>query len=98
MTSSNPDKPTDIIVDGNESDKRLDIIVNGTRHPVPDDEVSFDQVVNIAYPDGGRGPLITYTVNFYNGAGCPPEGKLTKNQKVKVKDGTVFNVTRTDRS
>ena len=81
-----------------DADKNFDIIVNGTSYPVPDDEVSFDQVVDIAYPDGGRGPLITYTVNFFNGAGRPPEGKLTKNQKAKIKDGTVFNVTRTDRS
>lgn len=81
-----------------DTDKGFDIIVNGTNHHVPNDEVSFDQVVDIAYPDGGRGPLITYTVDFYNGAGRPPEGKLTEGQKAKVKDGTVFNVTRTDRS
>ncbi|MYA29172.1 MAG: hypothetical protein F4Z24_07820 [Nitrospira sp. SB0666_bin_27] len=81
-----------------DADKGFDIIVNGTNHSVPNDEVSFDQVVDIAYPSGGRGPLITYTVDFYNGAGRPPEGKLTKDQKAKIKDGTVFNVTRTDRS
>ena len=79
--------------------KDFNIIINGTTYPVPNDEVSFDEVVDLAYPDGGRGPLITYTVNFYNGAGRPPEGKLTqKGPKAKVKDGTVFNVTRTDRS
>lgn len=82
----------------NDPDKKIDIIVNGTSHPVSGDEVSFDQVVDIAYPDGGRGPLITYTVNYYNGAGRPPEGKLIEGQEAKVKDGTVFNVTRTDRS
>ena len=82
----------------NDADKQIDIIVNGTTYQVPNDEVSFDQVVDIAYPDGGRGPLITYTVNFYNGAGRPPEGKLIEGQEAKVKDGTVFNVTRTDRS
>ena len=81
-----------------DANKRFDIIVNGTPHAVASDEVSFDQVVDLAYPDGGRGPLITYTVNFYNGTGRPPEGKLTKGQKAKVGDGTVFNVTRTDRS
>ena len=81
-----------------DTDKSFDIIVNGTNYPVPNDEVSFDQVVDLAYPDGGRGPLIKYTVDYYNGAGRPPEGKLTENQKAKVKDGTVFNVTRTDRS
>ncbi|MDE2751326.1 MAG: multiubiquitin domain-containing protein [Gemmatimonadota bacterium] len=81
-----------------DADKNFDIIVNGTDHAVPNDEVSFDAVVDIAYPDGGRGPLITYTVDFYNGGGRPTEGKLTQGQSAKVKDGTVFNVTRTDRS
>ena len=81
-----------------DADKSFDIIVNGAPYTVPSDEVSFDQVVDLAFPHGGRGPLITYTVTFYNGAGRPPEGKLTKGQKAKVKNGTVFNVTRTDRS
>ena len=82
----------------NDLDRRINIIVNGTTYPVSNEDVSFDQVVNLAYPDGGRGPLITYTVNFYNGAGRPSEGKLTKGQQIKVRDRTVFNVTRTDRS
>lgn len=82
----------------NDFDKGIRIIVDGTPHVVPGDEVSFDEVVDLAYPDGGRGPLITYTVTFYNGGGRPPEGALTEGEKAKVKDGTVFNVTRTDRS
>lgn len=81
-----------------DPDKAFDIIINGTPFDVPNDEVSFDEVVDLAYPDGGRGPLITYTVNYYNGGGRPPEGKLIEGEKAKVKDGTVFNVTRTDRS
>ena len=81
-----------------DADKGFDIIIDGTTYRVPRDEISFDEVVDLAYPDGGRGPLIRYTVNFYNGSGRPPEGKLTKGQKAKIKDGTVFNVTRTDRS
>ena len=81
-----------------DADKGFEIIVDGTKHRVPNDEVSFDEVVDLAYPDGGRGPLIKYTVNFYNGGGRKPEGKLTEGEMAKVKDGTVFNVTRTDRS
>lgn len=81
-----------------DPNKTFDIIVNGTHCLVANVEVSFDEVVDLAYPDGGRGPLITYTVNYYNGAGRPPEGKLTKGQSAKIMDGTVFNVTRTDRS
>ena len=56
---------------GNDTDQQSDIIVNGTSYPVSGDEVSFDQVVDIAYPDGSRGPLITCTVNFYSSAGRP---------------------------
>ena len=59
-----------------DPDKRIRIIVDGTPHVVPTDEVTFDEVVALAYPDGGRGDFITYTVTFYNGAGRPPEGGL----------------------
>ena len=74
------------------------IIINGTPHRVHDDVVTFDQVVDLAYPDGGRGPLITYTVDYYNAPRRPSEGKLTEGQRVKIGNRTVFNVTRTDRS
>ena len=83
---------------GGDSEKGFRIIVDGTPHVVPTDEVTFDEVVSLAYPDGGRGNLITYTVTFYDGGGRPPEGALAEGEKAKVKDGTVFNVTRTDRS
>ena len=81
-----------------QTEKGFDIIIDGTPDRVPTDEVTFDHVVDFAFPDGGRGPLITYTVVFYNGGGRPPEGKLVEGKQAKVKDGTVFNVTRTDRS
>ena len=79
-------------------EKGFEIIVNGREYPVDGDEVSFDQVVDIAYPDGGRGELISYTILYYDGGGRETEGGLSEGDEVKVKDGTVFNVTRTDRS
>ena len=81
-----------------DSEKEIQIVVNGTSHVVQTDEVTFDNVVDLAYPDGARGDLVTYTVTFYDGAGRPPEGVLAEGEKAKVKNGTVFNVTRTDRS
>lgn len=79
-------------------DKGFDIIVNGRTHTVEQDEVTFDEVVDLAYPEGGRGELISYTVLFYEAGGREQDGGLNEGEKVKVKDGTVFNVTRTDRS
>lgn len=78
--------------------KGFDIIVNARTYTVDKDEITFDEVVNLAYPEGGRGELISYTVLFYEGGGREKEGGLNEGEKVKVKDGTVFNVTRTDRS
>ena len=79
-------------------DKQFRIIVEGVPRVVLSDELTFDEVVDLAYPDGGRGPQISYTVTFENGGGRPVEGTLVDGEKVKVKDGTEFSVTRTDRS
>lgn len=78
--------------------KAYEIIVNGRPANVQSDEVSFDMIIDIAYPDRGRGQYISYTVTYYNGGGRPDKGGLAKGEEAKVKDGTVFNVTRTDRS
>ena len=79
-------------------DKGFTIVINGREYIVDTDEVSFDYVIHKAYPDGGRGDLISYTVLFYEGGGRPTEGGVDEGEDVKVKDGTIFNVTRTDRS
>ena len=94
--TGDPKEPTD--------DKPLHIIVNGRTTPVNSDEVSFDQIVNLAFPDGDRGPQIDYTVTFYNGGGPEKEGGMSEGDppvKIESQPGhplTVFNVTRTDRS
>ena len=82
-----------------EAHKRINIIVNGTTTSVDSgDELSYDQVLELAFPQGERGPNIEYTVTFYNGGGRIDQGGLSEGEHVKIKSGTVFNVTRTDRS
>ena len=80
------------------NDKNFTIVINGREYTVDTDTVSFDYVVDKAYPDGGRGDLISYTVLFYEGGGRPTEGGVDEGEAVKVKNGTIFNATRTDRS
>jgi hypothetical protein len=79
--------------------KHTTIIVDGTEHEWAEKEISYEQVVNLAYdnnPPTGENVLIT--VGYHRGHGEKPEGDLSPGQSVKVKDGMVFDVTATDRS
>ena len=80
------------------------IVVNGREKLIPsnelspDGELSFKQVVSLAYNAPPSGPDIVFTMSYRNGAGRPSDGRLVVGQSVKVKEGTVFNVSFTDKS
>ena len=77
-------------------DKQITIIVNGREKVVTKKELSFEEVVALAdnLPSGEN---ILYTITYRKAEG-KPEGTLVEGDKVKVKDGTIFNVTVTDKS
>ena len=77
---------------------RIDIYVNGRKKTVYSDELTFSEVVVLAFNPVPSGPNIEITVTFRNGAGRPPEGRLLAGNSVKVRGGTVFNVRATDKS
>ncbi len=77
--------------------KEFTIIVNGREKKVTTKELSFDQVVALAFNPPPTGPNIVITVTFRN-AEDQKSGTLTKGQTVTIKDGTIFNVTATDKS
>ena len=66
----------------------------------PDGEITFDQVVGVARDECGlpSGPFIEYEVYYDNAIARPENGRLSSGQSVKIQDGTVFNVTYTDKS
>ncbi len=74
------------------------IIVNAREKKWEKKTISFDQVVKLAYPTPPAGQCIVYTVTYHNGPRANPEGTMVDGDKVKVKDGMVFNVQYTDKS
>lgn len=78
--------------------KVVTIVVNGEPHEVPKDEITFAEVVSLAYPDGRQSSTIVYSVTYRKGPEPKPKGILPEGGSVKVKDGMVFDVRVTDKS
>lgn len=78
--------------------KPVTIVVNGEQHEVPKDEITFAEVVALAFPDGPQGPNYIYSVTYRKGPDHKPKGILAEGGSVKVKDGMIFDVRVTDKS
>lgn len=78
--------------------KILEIIINGQKVEVNEKRLSFKQVVILAFPNAQFGPNIVYTVTYKDGPRPNPKGVMVEGDVVKIKNGMVFNVTRTDKS
>jgi len=86
-------------IDSKDKDKTVTIIVNGREKPWPkNSDISYDQVVRLAFDPPPTGDGVQITVQYTRGEGHKPSGTLVKGQSVKVKDGMVFDVTATNRS
>jgi hypothetical protein len=81
-----------------EEKKSDTIVVNGRPHPWGEKEISFEQVVALAYPNPPQGGNIEYTVSYRRAQGNKPDGTLKAGESVKVKVGMIFDVTATDLS
>lgn len=77
-------------------DKTFTVIVNGRQRNVTDHKLTYQQVVKLAFPDDQPDPNILYTVAYANPHG--KDGTLTDGQDVTIKEGMVFNVSKTNRS
>lgn len=75
------------------------IVVNAQEKTITSKEVTFEQVVVLAY-DGSppQGDNWVFTVTYRRGSDGSPQGSLVAGATVKVKKGMVFNVTATDKS
>lgn len=78
--------------------KLVTIIVEGTPHEWPKDEISYAEVVTLEVPDYPQHPEITYSVKYKRGHGNKPEGVLAPGETVRVKEGMIFSVSETGQS
>ena len=78
-------------------DRSTTIFVNGRERTFAGSEISFAQVVELANLGPG-GENIVFTVTYKRGQGHKPEGTMVDGDTVKVKEGMMFSVTRTDKS
>jgi len=77
-------------------DKIITIIVNGRPREVTEHKLTYFEVIQLAYPGEQPSDGVVYTVTFSNPHG--KDGTLVEGKDVKIKDGGIFNVARTDKS
>jgi len=84
--------------DGEKPQMKVTIFVNGTPHGEDKNEITYSEVVTLAFPDYPQHPERTYSVTYERGHGEKPEGILSPGGTVKVKDGMRFTVKHTGQS
>lgn len=76
-----------------------EITVNSRQEFVASNEVTFEQVVRLAYPDPSPETNVVYSVTYRHVASTPHAGELAAGGSVEVKHhGSIFNVARTIQS
>jgi hypothetical protein len=92
--STQNDKPND----GPHQPKVIEIVVNGRAKTVTKKELSYEDVVRLAFDDAFQNPNTIYTLTYKRGDGAKPEGSMVAGDSVKTKAGMIFNVFHTTRS
>lgn len=86
-----PDHPDD-------QPREITVVINARERTITDKELTFEQLVTLAFPTAPTGENVLFTISFRRGHGNKPEGSLLAAETVKTKDGMVFVVSATDKS
>ncbi len=81
-----------------ESPVKIQIIVNGREKIWTEQDISFDQVIILAFGSISPDPNVVYTVTYKFIDGDRRGGSMVKGDSIKVKKGMIFNATSTNRS
>jgi hypothetical protein len=74
------------------------IFVNAREKHVTAKQLSYTDVVRLAFEDAVFNENTAYTVTYRSGRGHKLQGSMVEGDTVKVREGMKFNVTRTDKS
>ena len=74
------------------------IIVNGKEKPWDKKQISFAEVIILAFGAYNDTPTMVYTVGYEDGPKQNPEGSMVKGATVFVKNKMIFHATATDKS
>lgn len=78
--------------------KIFNIIVNTRPKVFNEKEISFKQVVLLAWENAVFNDIVEYTISYSKGEDKKPKGTLTEGKSIHVKEGMVFDVERANKS
>lgn len=81
-----------------DKEVKVTLIVNGRQKTWTEREITFEQIVTLAFGNYDPNPNKVYTVTYDRGPHKNPEGSMVKGDSVFVKNKMIFNVTCTDKS
>jgi hypothetical protein len=78
--------------------KEYTIIVNGEQKTEPKEVLTFVDVLDLAFPPPRPIPNKDFSITYKNAKSIPHHGQLHPGGKVEIKNGTIFDVTPTNKS
>ena len=74
------------------------VIVNGRPRTVEQRQLTFEQIVSLAFPDDPATPETIHTVTYSHAVAPKPTGSLHPGETLTIKNGTILSVTATVKS
>ena len=78
--------------------KTVTIIINGRKHEVEKKKLTFEEIVVLSFGEYKPNDNTAYTVTYSKGIDKKPKGQLVAGDNVMIKEGMIFNVSRTNKS
>jgi hypothetical protein len=78
--------------------RETEIIVNARPRKVPGREVTYEEILDLAFPGPHSDLNVIFSMTYRHAASHPSAAELGPGGTVKVREGTIFNVTRTVKS